>query len=202
MSLRLCIIVQRSRSPLWSGVRVRLGCCPCLSLLHPCFFCCCCRYDFEATTNQTRTLQPIEIIELSCVVVSTATAAITASYQSYVRPTEHPALNSFTSELTGIQQAQVDAAPLLADVLQHHHTWLQQQGVLADGVTCVPVTWTEWDLKVRVGWVPAPAAQQARLCLRLLAPPAARTRVSNSCAPAPASCPCLLHGFSACPTLA
>lgn len=187
---------------MWSGVRVRLGCCPCLSLLHPCFFCCCCRYDFEATTNQTRTLQPIEIIELSCVVVSTATAAITASYQSYVRPTEHPALNSFTSELTGIQQAQVDAAPLLADVLQHHHTWLQQQGVLADGVTCVPVTWTEWDLKVRVGWVPAPAAQQARLCLRLLAPPAARTRVSNSCAPAPASCPCLLHGFSACPTLA
>jgi inhibitor of KinA sporulation pathway (predicted exonuclease) len=107
-----------------------------------------CRYDLEATTNKARTLHPVEIIELSCVIVQAATAIITASYQSFVRPTEHPQLDPFAIELCGIQQHQVDAAPLLSDVLQHHHAWLQQQGVLAEGVTCVPVTWTEWDLKV------------------------------------------------------
>jgi inhibitor of KinA sporulation pathway (predicted exonuclease) len=109
----------------------------------------CCSYDFEATTNKTRTLHPIEIMELSCAIVNTATASITASYQSFVRPTEHPILDPFAVELCGIQQSQVDAAPLLADVMQHHHEWLQEQGVLADGVSCVPVTWTEWDLKVK-----------------------------------------------------
>jgi inhibitor of KinA sporulation pathway (predicted exonuclease) len=102
----------------------------------------------EATTNKARTLHPVEIIELSCVIVQAATATITASYQSFVRPTEHPQLDPFAIELCGIQQRQVEAAPLLSDVLQQHHTWLQQQGVLAEGVTCVPVTWTEWDLKV------------------------------------------------------
>lgn len=107
-----------------------------------------CRYDLEATCNKARTLHPIEIIELSCVIIQTATAAITASYQSYVRPTEHPQLDPFCIELCGIQQHQVDAAPLLSDVLQQHHTWLQRHGMLDEGVTCVPVTWTEWDFKV------------------------------------------------------
>lgn len=81
-------------------------------------------------------------------IVQTATASIKATYQSYVRPTEHPILDPFAIALCGIQQEQVDTAPLLADVLQHHHDWLQQQGVLAEGGKCVPVTWTEWDLKV------------------------------------------------------
>lgn len=106
------------------------------------------RYDLEATTNKARTLNPVEIIELSCVIVQTATASITASFQTYVRPTEHPQLDPFCVELCGIQQSQVDAAPLLADAMQLHHEWLQQQGVLAEGVSSVPVTWTEWDLKV------------------------------------------------------
>lgn len=106
-----------------------------------------CSYDLEATCNQSRSLQPIEIIELSCVIIHTASASIKASYQSYVRPTEHPQLDPFCVQLTGIQQHQVDAAPLLADVLQQHDTWLRQQGVLES--SSVPMTWTEWDFKVR-----------------------------------------------------
>lgn len=106
-------------------------------------------YDFEATTIKTRDLNPIEFIELACCIVDTATASITASYQSFIRPTHHPQLDPFAIELCGIQQHQVDSAPLLADVLGHHHEWLEQQGVLADNVTSVACTWTEWDLKVR-----------------------------------------------------
>jgi inhibitor of KinA sporulation pathway (predicted exonuclease) len=106
------------------------------------------RYDLEATTNKTRTLHPVEIIEVSCVIIHSATASIRASYQSFVRPTEHPRLDPFVTELCGIEQNQVDRAPLLADVLQQHHGWLQQQGVLDEGVSCIPVTWTEWDFKV------------------------------------------------------
>jgi inhibitor of KinA sporulation pathway (predicted exonuclease) len=106
------------------------------------------RYDLEATTNNARTLHPVEIIEVSCVIIHSATATIKASYQSFVRPTEHPRLDPFVIELCGIQQSQVDGAPLLADVLQQHHDWLQQQGVLDEGVSCIPVTWTEWDFKV------------------------------------------------------
>jgi hypothetical protein len=82
---------------------------------------CCCRYDLEATTNKTRTLDP------------------------------------FVTELCGITQQQVNQAPLLADVLQQHHAWLQGHGVLQEGVSCVPVTWTGWDLKVGGGVACGPA---------------------------------------------
>lgn len=69
--------------------------------------------------------------------------------QAYVRPTEHPQLDPFCRDLTGIQQHQVDRAEPLQRVLQHHHEWLQEQGLLQPEVQFVPVTWTEWDLKVQ-----------------------------------------------------
>jgi ERI1 exoribonuclease 2 len=46
-----------------------------------------------------------EIIELSCVLVDTASCALLpASFQRYVRPDQHPALSAFCTELTGISQ--------------------------------------------------------------------------------------------------
>lgn len=70
--------------------------------------------------------------------------------QAYVRPTEHPQLDSFCIELTGIQQYQVDTAEPLQAVLQRHHEWLQEQGMFKPGIQFVPVTWTAWDFQVRV----------------------------------------------------
>lgn len=105
-------------------------------------------YDLEATCNKIRDLAPVEIIELSCVIIDTKTQQLKAQYQGYVRPTEHPVLDPFCIELTGIQQHQVDAAKILAAVLEEHHGWLQQQGLLDNNVTFAPVTWTDWDLKV------------------------------------------------------
>ena len=109
-------------------------------------------YDLEATCNKSRSIAPIEIIEISCVIVDTTIMKMQAEYQAFVRPTEHPLLDSFCVELTGIQQQQVDAAEPLEAVLQQHHVWLQTQGVLDEATTHAAVTWTEWDLKVGCAW--------------------------------------------------
>lgn len=68
--------------------------------------------------------------------------------QAFVRPTEHPQLDPFCIELTGIQQHQVDAAETLPVILQQHHNWLQEQGMFDPAVRFVPMTWTNWDLQV------------------------------------------------------
>jgi inhibitor of KinA sporulation pathway (predicted exonuclease) len=68
--------------------------------------------------------------------------------QAYVLPTEHPQLDSFCIELTGIQQQQVDAAQQLEPVLARHHEWLQECGMFKEGVNATAVTWTSWDLAV------------------------------------------------------
>ncbi|WIA29578.1 hypothetical protein OEZ86_012070 [Tetradesmus obliquus] len=105
-------------------------------------------YDFEATCNKQRSLQPVEIIELSCAIVDCKAAAITDSFQAYVQPTEHPQLDPFCIELTGIQQQQMDAAQQLGPVLTQHHAWLQQRGMFEQGVAVTAVTWTSWDLAI------------------------------------------------------
>jgi len=105
-------------------------------------------YDLEATCNKSRSLAPIEIIEISCVIIDATIMKMQSEYQAFVRPTEHPLLDSFCVDLTGIQQQQVDAAEPLDAVLQQHHVWLHTQGVLDEGTTHAAVTWTEWDLKV------------------------------------------------------
>ncbi|KAG2448643.1 hypothetical protein HYH02_006530 [Chlamydomonas schloesseri] len=136
--------------------------------------------DLEATCTKRRDLFPIEIIELSCVLLDAHSLAVRGEFQAYVRPTEHPRLDPFCVELTGIEQHQVDAAPLLGEVLGRLQAWLEGLGALpgpglsgaesqvqgkAQGpgpepgpgrgrgpggadLSLLPVTWTDWDLKV------------------------------------------------------
>ena len=56
---------------------------------------------------QGRSLFPVEIIEVSCCLVDAHSLATRGEFQCYVRPTEHPRLDPFCTELTGITQAQV-----------------------------------------------------------------------------------------------
>ena len=56
---------------------------------------------------QRRDLFPVEIIELSCVLLDAHSLEVRGEFQAYVRPTEHPLLDPFCVELTGIEQAQV-----------------------------------------------------------------------------------------------
>lgn len=113
-------------------------------------------YDIEATCDEEKKLRPMEIIELSCWVVDTATMALAAGWQQYVRPTEHPQLTAFCTQLTGITQETVDGGVLLAEALARHTAWLKERGFLAKGKSLAPVTWGDWDMKVQMhgecGW--------------------------------------------------
>ena len=42
----------------------------------------------------------------------------------------------------------VDNGLSLSDTLQRHDAWLREHGVCPGGRSVLPVTWTEWDLKV------------------------------------------------------
>jgi hypothetical protein len=65
--------------------------------------------------------------------------------------------HSTSVDLAAMAKAATQAATAAEQVLlfesrQQAHgvgSAVQEQGVLADGVSCVPVTWTEWDLKVK-----------------------------------------------------
>ncbi|KEG14918.1 exonuclease [Trypanosoma grayi] len=82
--------------------------------------------DFEATCDTASVHYPHEIIEFPVVCVDTARLCVVAEFHSYVRPVKNPRLTSFCCELTGITQAQVDAAPTLPEVLQRFTAWLHE----------------------------------------------------------------------------
>ena len=67
--------------------------------------------DFEATCDERGAPDPQEIIDFPSVLLSLPTAEPIAEFASCVRPQHHPTLTAFCTELTGITQAQVDAAP-------------------------------------------------------------------------------------------
>ena len=95
-----------------------------------------------------------EIIEFPVVLLDCRTGALTGEvFQSYVRPTENATLSSFCTELTGIAQASVDAAPTLPEVLEALDAWLRARGLVgaadaADGAsTSFALATDGWDLR-------------------------------------------------------
>jgi len=105
--------------------------------------------DFEATCDENTQNYPHEIIEFPCVAIdahcrctsySTQMApppgtggggggnkAIIGEFQSYVKPRRNPKLTPFCTELTGITQDQVDAAPSLPQVVASFEKWLYEE---------------------------------------------------------------------------
>ncbi|MBV1777372.1 exonuclease domain-containing protein [Burkholderiaceae bacterium DAT-1] len=78
--------------------------------------------DLEATCDEGDALpaEEMEIIEIGAVWAD-ATGQVLAEYQSFVRPVLHPTLTPFCTQLTGIQQHDVDQAatfPAVATQLQ------------------------------------------------------------------------------------
>lgn len=65
-----------------------------------------------------------EIIEIGAVVVSGQNLQILDQFERLVRPVQHPVLSDFCTELTGIQQADVDAADNFSDVFEEFKSWL------------------------------------------------------------------------------
>ncbi|CBQ68085.1 conserved hypothetical protein [Sporisorium reilianum SRZ2] len=105
--------------------------------------------DVEATceaTRKYRNLQhgfetgsfqyPNEIIEFPVVLLrwNEATHQLDTAgvYHSYVRPTFRPQLTKFCRDLTGVTQAQVDAAPTWSDVVEEFFRFLRSHDLVED----------------------------------------------------------------------
>ncbi|XP_060523723.1 3'-5' exonuclease Snipper [Cylas formicarius] len=113
--------------------------------------------DFEATCwNKTDYDKgQSEIIEFPCVLYDVVNDKVISEFQQYVMPTERQKLSTFCTELTGIQQTQVDNGVPLKTCLVLFHRWLNQQ-ILKYNIslkfptsfckTCVFATWSDWDL--------------------------------------------------------
>lgn len=80
--------------------------------------------DFECTCEKDVASYPHEIIEFPVVAVDVASRQTVAEFHSFVRPVINPILSAFCTELTGITQAQADAAPTLPEVLVKFTAWL------------------------------------------------------------------------------
>lgn len=102
--------------------------------------------DFEATCDKERNPHPQEIIEFPSVVVNSMTGDLEACFQTYVRPSYHQHLSNFCTELTGIQQSQVDRGVSLSEALLMHDKWLEHKGIKQTKFAVV--TWSNWDCRV------------------------------------------------------
>ncbi|XP_055602959.1 ERI1 exoribonuclease 2 [Uranotaenia lowii] len=116
--------------------------------------------DFEATCWSTTTKgswKTNEIIEFPAVLLNLNTGQLEAEFQQYVMPVENPRLSEFCTNLTGIQQDQVDAGVSLASCLLLFTKWLTQ--ILSERGLVLPksdrnnpagnvafATWSDWDL--------------------------------------------------------
>lgn len=71
--------------------------------------------DVEATCAENEPDFDMEMIEVGAVWIA-RDGSVLDCFQSFVRPTFNPQLTPFCSQLTGITQAKVDAAPLFPEV--------------------------------------------------------------------------------------
>jgi inhibitor of KinA sporulation pathway (predicted exonuclease) len=87
--------------------------------------------DFECTCDSEHDpLYAHEIIEFPAVLLDLNTNLVIDQFRMFVRPLEQPTLSDFCTELTGIQQFQVDLAQPLLDVLASFEIWLLSHKLL------------------------------------------------------------------------
>lgn len=81
--------------------------------------------DLEATCSDDGSVprEEMEIIEIGAVMADGSSFAVTDEFQAFVRPVRHPRLTGFCRELTGIEQADVDAANLFPAVMARFAAW-------------------------------------------------------------------------------
>jgi inhibitor of KinA sporulation pathway (predicted exonuclease) len=102
--------------------------------------------DFECTCEVDDNTWHNEIIEFPVVVVDAADLQVVAEFHSYVKPTINTTLTPFCTNLTGITQATVDAAPTLPTVVARFEEWYAN--TIPSDATCVFATDTPTDMAV------------------------------------------------------
>lgn len=78
--------------------------------------------------------------------MDTEAGKVVDEFQEYVRPLANPTLTRFCTELTGIEQATVDAAEPFPTVWEKYTLWLTTNGYLDASKSCF-ATVGDWDLK-------------------------------------------------------
>jgi inhibitor of KinA sporulation pathway (predicted exonuclease) len=104
--------------------------------------------DFEATCEANVRGWPNEIIEFPAVLIDRTSLETVDEFRAFVRPTERPILTAFCTNLTGIQQADVDNADPLDVVLDRFTTWLLSHGIITNGNAAFPIFCGDWDLGI------------------------------------------------------
>lgn len=106
--------------------------------------------DFESTCWKDKTgAPPPEVIEFPVVLLSLVTGKVVAEFHEYVMPVENPRLSPFCTQLTGIQQKQVDDGIPISTCLVLFSQWLKKVSEDAKfevGVEATCLTWSDWDL--------------------------------------------------------
>ena len=82
--------------------------------------------DLESTcdTGGRMAAHEMELIEIGAVKVRLEDGEILSTFRSFVRPQNQPTLSAFCTQLTGIQQRDIDGAGLFAQVLKDFQAWL------------------------------------------------------------------------------
>jgi len=83
--------------------------------------------DLEATCSDDNSIPDgqREIIEIGATILAAPSSLMKIDeFQSFVRPSRHPTLTGFCTNLTGIRQPQVDAAEIFPDVIERFRNWL------------------------------------------------------------------------------
>eukprot|EP01100_Stratorugosa_tubuloviscum_P001998 TRINITY_DN145_c0_g2_i1.p1 TRINITY_DN145_c0_g2~~TRINITY_DN145_c0_g2_i1.p1 ORF type:complete len:260 (-),score=113.91 TRINITY_DN145_c0_g2_i1:169-948(-) len=86
--------------------------------------------DYEATCDENRGFGPQEIIEFPAILIDTNEKKIISEFHSYCKPIRNPILTDFCKQLTGIQQHQVENAPIFNEVFESFEKWLIELGLL------------------------------------------------------------------------
>lgn len=114
--------------------------------------------DFEATCWDQKDCSKSapEIIEFPCILYDIKKNKIISEFQQYVMPFENPRLTPFCTNLTGIQQHQVNNGVPLGTCLMLFKKWLRDQEFahkiplnISDPMKkCIMATWSNWDINI------------------------------------------------------
>ncbi|CCW67439.1 unnamed protein product [Phytomonas sp. Hart1] len=103
--------------------------------------------DVEATCEARQANFPHEVIEFPALLVDIRRGVVDPgrSFRTFVKPWRNPVLTEFCTTLTGIQQADVDGAPDLAEAIRRFEKWYLQ--TIPRGAKVVFAADGPWDFR-------------------------------------------------------
>ncbi len=96
-------------------------------------------YDLEATCWRSRAPKRVEVIEIGAVKVNES-LDIVSEFCLFVKPTLHPQISKFCTQLTSITQSDVDRAPFFDEAIEAFEDWIDPKVSRA-----VLMSWGEFD---------------------------------------------------------